>query len=191
MIETAARQCGVLYLFIVSENKSAFSSETRLELVRRGTAHLPNVHLSATGPYLISAATFPDYFLKEEEGKVSPGELNTCLDLTIFAECFAQPLGISRRYVGTEPLDPVTAVYNKQMKEILPASGIEVIEIPRLEDSGGVLSASRVRRLLKEGNLEGIRELVPPATFGYLTHSFAAVPAKELLPNNDQKDEKS
>jgi len=172
LVETAAKQCGLLYLFVVSENKSRFSAQTRLELVRLGTAHLPNVRLCPTGPYLVSSATFPDYFLKDSPGAVSPRELNTELDLAIFAECFARPLGIRRRYVGSEPLDPVTAVYNKQMKEALPAYGIEVIEIPRLEDSGGPLSASRVRRLLDEGNLDAVRELVPPTTYEYLAKNL-------------------
>jgi len=171
LIETAARQCGLLYLFIVSENKSAFPAETRLELVRRGIAHIPNVHLCSTGPYLVSAATFPDYFLKDSPGAVSPQTLNTSLDLAIFAECFARPLGIKRRFVGTEPFDPVTSVYNKQMKEILPAYGIEVIEIPRMENSGGAVSASRVRRMLAEGNLDAVRELVPPTTYEYLINN--------------------
>jgi [citrate (pro-3S)-lyase] ligase len=51
------------------------------------------------------------------------------------------------------------------MKEILPSFGIEVTEIPRLETGGKPVSASRVRELLKAGDLEGIRELVPPTTF--------------------------
>ena len=168
LIETASKQCGLLYLFVVSENKSRFSTETRLELVRLGTAHLPNVRICPTGPYLVSAATFPDYFLKDEPGAVSPQALNTELDLAVFAGCFARILGIKRRYVGSEPLDQVTAVYNKQMKEILPAYGIEVIEIPRLENSGGAVSASRVRRLLDEGDFEAVKELVPPTTYEYL-----------------------
>jgi [citrate (pro-3S)-lyase] ligase len=110
---------------------------------------------------MVSSATFPDYFLKDGPGVVSPQELNTELDLTIFAECFARPLGINRCYMGTEPLDMITAAYNRQMKEILPSYGIEVVEIPRLENAGGVLSASRVRRLLDKGNLAAIGELVP------------------------------
>jgi len=167
LMETAAKQCGLLYIFVVSENKSRFSAETRLDLVSQGTAHLPNVRVCPTGPYLVSAATFPDYFLKDS-GTVSAETLNTELDLTIFAQCFAGPLGIKRRYVGTEPFDRVTAVYNKQMGELLPSFGIEVVEIPRLENSGGAVSASRVRRLLDEGSFEAVRELVPLTTYDYL-----------------------
>ena len=172
LIETASKQCGQLYIFAVSEDKSRFSAETRLELIRLGTAHIPNVFLFSTGPYLVSSATFPDYFLKDEPGAVSPRTLNTELDLVIFAECFARPLGINRRYVGTEPADQVTAVYNKQMKEFLPSHGIEVIEIPRLENSGAAISASCVRRLLDEGNMEAVKEKVPPTTYEYLCRKW-------------------
>ena len=174
LIETAAKQCNILYLFIVSENSGRFPAGTRLELVRKGIAHLPNVRLCSTGPYLVSAATFPDYFLKDSPGAVSPQTLNTSLDLTIFAECFARPLEIKRRYVGTEPFDPVTSVYNAQMKELLPAYGIKVIEIPRLEDQKSAVSASRVRRLLDEENLEAVKGLVPSSTYDFLIKKSAA-----------------
>jgi [citrate (pro-3S)-lyase] ligase len=133
-----------------------------------GVAHLPNVYPHPTGPYLISAATFPDYFLKDGPGAVPPETVNTRLDLCIFAERFALPLGINCRFVGTEPIDPLTREYNHQMQEILPRYGIRVAEIPRLEAGGAAVSASRVRQLLREGNLRAIKELVPPATFAYL-----------------------
>ncbi|MDR1931775.1 MAG: [citrate (pro-3S)-lyase] ligase [Spirochaetales bacterium] len=165
LIETAARQCGALHLFIVSEDKSAFSAEDRYNLVRAGVSHLPSVYLHHTGPYLVSSVTFPDYFLKDT---VSARAVNTVLDLTIFAERFALPLGISCRFVGEEPFDPVTREYNRQMQEFLPRYGIRVTEIPRLETGGLAVSASRVRKLLKEGNPEAVRELVPPATYTYL-----------------------
>jgi [citrate (pro-3S)-lyase] ligase len=165
LIEQAAEQCAVLCVFVVSENKSAISADVRYRLVKAGTSHIPNVLVHPTGPYLISAATFPDYFFKDS---VSPQNVNTLLDQTVFAECFAGPLGISRRFVGTEPFDPVTAAYNKQMKEFLPGYGIEVTEIERLETGGKAVSASRVRKLFAEGKMEELRELVPPATFEYL-----------------------
>ena len=165
LVETAAGRCGLLHVFVVSENKSAFPADVRYRLVTAGTAHIPNVLVHPTGPYLISAATFPDYFFKDT---VSPGEINTVLDLTVFAERFARPLNISRRFVGTEPRDPVTAAYNRQMADFLPRRGIEVIEIERLETGGTAVSASRVRELLAENKMEAIRELVPPATFEFL-----------------------
>ncbi|MDR0583384.1 MAG: [citrate (pro-3S)-lyase] ligase [Treponema sp.] len=166
LIENAAMQCALLHIFVVSENKSAFPADVRYRLVKAGTSHIPNVLVHPTGPYLISAATFPDYFFKEG---VSPCNINTTLDLTIFAERFAKSMGIVRRFVGTEPFDQLTAAYNRRMKEFLPRYGIEVIEIERLESGGSAVSASRVRRLFAEAKMAEIRELVPPATFEYLT----------------------
>jgi [citrate (pro-3S)-lyase] ligase len=165
LIETAAARCGALYVFVVSENLSLFPAGIRYQMVLKGTAHIPRVYLHPTGPYLISAETFPDYFFRES---VSSRDLNTELDLRIFVNHFALPLGISRRFVGTEPLDPVTAAYNRAMRETLPPAGIEVVEIPRLETGGKPVSAGRVRDLLKNGDLEGIRPLVPDTTFEYL-----------------------
>jgi [citrate (pro-3S)-lyase] ligase len=165
LIETAAGQCGILHVFVVSEDKSAFPALVRFNLVKAGTAHIPKVLVHPTGPYLISSATFPDYFFKDT---VDPQSVNAVLDITVFAEHFAKPLGISCRFVGTEPLDRVTNLYNRRMKEYLPRYGIEVIEMERLERGGKAVSAGRVRELLAEGKMEAIRELVPPTTYTFL-----------------------
>ena len=58
---------------------------------------------------------------------------------------------------------------NVTMKEILPGLGIEVTEIPRKEQSGEAISASRVRQAVKEGKLEQIRDLVPESTWGHIS----------------------
>ena len=51
---------------------------------------------------------------------------------------------------------------------LLPALGVEVTEVPRLEQDGQPISASRVRALLEKGDLAAIRPLVPPTTYQYL-----------------------
>jgi [citrate (pro-3S)-lyase] ligase len=165
LIETAAKQCVLLHVFVVAENKSAFPAGVRMNLVTAGAAGIPNVRVHSTGPYLVSSVTFPDYFLKDT---VSPEQVNTELDIKIFAEHFAKPLGISVRFAGTEPFDPVTLKYNRQMAEVLPRYGIRFVEIPRLESGGAAVSASRIRKLLQEGNVEAVRELVPETTMNYL-----------------------
>lgn len=65
-------------------------------------------------------------------------------------------------------MSPVTALYNRQMKEILPRYGVEVVELPRKEAAGAVISASRVRALLAEDRLEEIRPLTPEVTWEFL-----------------------
>ncbi len=165
LIEKAAGECRRLYVFVLSEAGGQFSPEERMAMVKAGTADLENVTVLPTGPYLLSAATFPTYFLKEKERLP---KIQCELDIAVFARYFAPKLGITRRYVGTEPLSPSTQQYNLALKEQLPQWGIDVREVPRLEQGAHPVSASRVRSLLAEGRGEEIRRLVPPTTWEYL-----------------------
>lgn len=165
LIERAAKECDLLHLFVVSEDKSVFPAKVRYELVKKGVEHLKNVLVHPTSDYLISSATFPTYFIKD---KYKAGEINCILDLTIFSNYFAKILNISKRFVGTEPYDKVTASYNLQMKDFLGKRGIEIIEIPRKEDNNQPISASRVRRLMIEGDYDQIKKIVPQVTYDFL-----------------------
>ncbi len=165
LVETAAKECDHLYVFLVSEDKSEFSYKDRLEIVLRGSNHLKNVTVLPTGPYLISSATFPDYFLKERD-KLE--EIHCLLDIEIFTKYYAPKFLITKRYLGTEPLSCATDLYNKALKQHLPAKGIEIKEIPRLELFASPVSASKVRKLIKEENFESVKALVPATTFDYL-----------------------
>ncbi len=163
LIESAARECDRVYVFVLSEDQSCFSAADRLELVRRGTGDLPNVTVLPTGPYLISAATFPTYFLKNRE---QAPQVQCHLDIAVFGQYFVPRFGITRRYVGSEPLSPLTESYNRALQQLLPVYGVEVKEIPRLTIDGIPVSASRVRTLLEAG--ENVRALVPDTTYQYL-----------------------
>ncbi len=165
LIQQAAAQCDTLHLFILSEDASLFPAPVRMELARQGTADLGNVLVHPTSDYLISAATFPTYFLKE--GQVESGA-GGALDLEIFGRYFAPALQIQRRFVGQEPFSPTTARYNRQMQQILPRFGVEVMELPRKEQGGEAISASRVRGLLAQGRLDQVRPLVPDTTWAFL-----------------------
>jgi [citrate (pro-3S)-lyase] ligase len=170
LIEQAAQHCGELDLFILSEGGGEFSPATRMELARRGTAHLPNVQVHPGGDYLISSITFPEYFITRRDRLP---EIHAELDIAIFVQYFAGPRSISRRFIGSEPLSRLTAAYNKRLHEILPGYGIDVIEIPRLEEAGAPISASRVRELLHQNKLKEVRPLVPDSTFEYLEKNFS------------------
>lgn len=164
LIEYAAANCDFLYVFAVSESGSMFSPEDRLEMIRRGTADISNCRVYESELYLVSRATFPAYFIRDEE---HADEVKSDLDITLFAGRIAPALDISKRFVGQEPFSPVTNAYNTRMKKKLPEQGIEVVEIPRFAVDGDSLavSASRVRKLLSEGDLEAARALVPPTSF--------------------------
>ncbi len=165
LIENAAKECDHLYVFVLSEDKSYFSAADRMEMVKLGTADLSNVTVLPTGPYLISSATFPTYFLKERE---AAEQIHCILDIEIFCKYFVPKFGITRRYVGTEPLSPMTAQYNMALQQNLPAKGIELHQIPRLEISGTPVSASAVRACLDSGNVASLQTLLPETTYEYL-----------------------
>lgn len=165
LVETAARECDKLYIFVLSEDKSEFSAKDRMEMVKLGTADLKNVTVLPTGPYLISSATFPTYFLKERE---TTEQVHCLLDIEIFCNYFVPKFGITRRYVGTEPLSPMTDQYNSALKAHLPKKGIQLREIPRLEQSGTPVSASAVRRCMTDGDLQTLKALLPDTSWNYM-----------------------
>ena len=134
-------------------------------MVRLGTADIANVTVLPTGPYLISAATFPTYFVPQRDKAT---EVQCLLDIEVFAKYFAPHFHITRRFVGTEPLSDMTRWYNEALKEHLPPMGIEVTEIPRLEAEDAPISATAVRRAMEQGDHEALKKLVPQTTYDYL-----------------------
>lgn len=168
LVETASARCDLLHLFVLTEDRSRFPARDRLQLVRAGTADISNVRVHETGPYMISSVTFPTYFIKD---KTQSQDIACRLDLEIFVRIFAREMGISVRFVGTEPNCRVTSAYNRQMLAYLPPLGVSVDEIPRKEIDGVPISASRVRALIDQGEIERTAELVPPTTYEYIrTH---------------------
>lgn len=165
LAETAAKQCDWLYIFVLSEDKGFFSARERMAMVKAGTAHLNNVTVHPTGPYLISSATFPKYFLKDRETAQREHYL---LDLAVFTRWFVPHFGITHRFAGTEPTCAVTGGYNRCMAELLPQSGVEFVEIPRREQDSDPISASKVRPLSDFHDPQLLRSLVPETTYRHL-----------------------
>lgn len=163
LVEKAASECDTLHLFIVSEDASLVPFSVRKQLVLAGTSHLPNVICHDSGPYIISNATFPSYFLKDEEAVIRG---HAKLDLIVFTR-IAKALSVTRRYVGEEPQSQVTGIYNQIMADQLPLAGIRCIVVPRRQAMDRPISASTVRRLLQQRDFEALKELVPPSTLDY------------------------
>lgn len=161
LIETAAKECDFVYVFVLSEKKSFFPAEKRYAAVKAGTAGLSNVKVVKTEKYLISSATFPTYFIKD---RLKTEDIFCELDIKMFTEKFIPKLGITRRYLGTEPFCPVTGRYNEALLKELPGAGCEVRIIPRLEQDGEAVSAEKVRKLISEGKAEEAKALLPETT---------------------------
>ncbi|HXE40911.1 MAG TPA: [citrate (pro-3S)-lyase] ligase [Azonexus sp.] len=177
LIETAARQVDHLYVFVVAEDRSAFPFAVRWRLVVDGVRDIANAVVLDTAQYQISAATFPTYFLKQDD---PVARIQMELDLTLFASRIAPYFGIGRRFVGSEPHCALTRSYNETMHRLLPQHGIGVTEIPRLETTAGVISASRVRDLVARNEMAPLQDYLPASTLAYLLSEEAAPIRRQL-----------
>lgn len=161
LIETARKMTDLLHVFMVEEDGSTFPYEFRYKIVAEEVSKFDNVILHRGNDYIISKNTFPTYFYKDEKTVL---KAYSELDTKIFGSYFVKALNIKKRFVGSEDKDLVTKNYNDTMKKILPNYGVELVEIPRIESGGQVISASRVRALLKERKFEEAYKYLPDAT---------------------------
>jgi [citrate (pro-3S)-lyase] ligase len=177
LIENAARQVENLYIFVVREDRSVFPFDVRYRLVEQGVSHIPNAILLDTSRYIVSGATFPTYFLKKDD---PVARIQMELDVTLFASKIAPFFGITQRFAGTEPNCPLTGAYNLTMQGLLPVYGIDLRIVERVETRTGVISASRVRELVGQGDFAALADYVPATTLAYL-ESDAAKSVRERL----------
>ena len=181
LVERAAAENDTVHLFVLSEEASPIPFAVRRRLVEEGVAHLPGVIVHDSGPYIISAATFPSYFLRDEE---DVAQAHARLDVTVFGR-IAAALHVTRRYVGEEPTSGVTACYNRVMAEELPKLGVECRVIPRLTENGRVISASTVRQAIHDGALDTVLDMLPPATAAYFASPEAEGVIAAIRAEND------
>lgn len=179
LIEKASQENDILHLFIVEEDASLIPFAIRKKLVLEGTSHLNNIIYHDSGSYIISNATFPAYFQKDDRAVM---EGHAELDLAIFIK-IAKELHITKRYIGEEPFSEVTQIYNTIMSRELPENGINCAIIPRKEFSYNTpenssasrpISASLVRQALKDRNFKLLEQLVPETTLQYFKSKEAS-----------------
>lgn len=180
LVEQAASQVDNLYVIVVKEDRSRFPYVERKAMIEAGCAGLDNVVVCEGSDYAISAATFPTYFLKKLDDAT---DTQIALDLDLFVNHIAQPLGVTVRFAGSEPEDALTRRYNELMAEILPGTSVAVVrqarrpidfvEIPRLEQKGKPLSATSLRRALDKGGFKEAMEYIPKSTVPYLVADLA------------------
>lgn len=134
LIDTVRKQVDYLIVFVVEEDGSYYGFNDRKRMVELGTEEYDNVIVLSSGTYVLSNLTMPEYFNKDmlQEVKVNPTK-----DVEIFARDIAPIFHIIKRFVGEEPIDKVTAQYNRAIQDICPRYNIEVEEIPRAKLVGG------------------------------------------------------
>lgn len=180
LVEQAASLVDNLYVIVVREDRSRFPYVERKAMIEAGCAGLDNVVVCEGSDYAISAATFPTYFLKKLDDAT---DTQIALDLDLFVNHIAKPLGVTVRFAGSEPEDALTRRYNELMAEILPGRSVAVVrqarrpidfvEIPRLEQKGKPLSATSLRRALDKSGLKEAMEYIPKSTVPYLVADLA------------------
>ena len=177
LVEQAAGS-GRLAVIPVKENHSLFPYFARLEMIRQGCQQGRKALADVVegSDYQISSATFPTYFLKD---LTDAAETQMRLDIDLFGRHIAPALGATKRFVGSEPLDPLTARFNALMKELLPSYGVQVVEIPRLDNADAAISASWVRAHLAAGDFQSASALTPESTHPYLM-TYLAVRALRM-----------
>lgn len=181
LLEKAAGGNDVVHVFVVSEDVSLVPFKVRYDLARQGVAHLNNVVLHETGDYIISNATFPSYFIKDADTVI---EAHARLDIEVF-KGIAKVLNITRRYVGEEPFSHVTKIYNGIMKAELEKGGMGCIIVPRKQVGGDAVSASMVRRYIRDGELAKIKPLVPTSTYDF----FVSAAGTDVIRKIQQADD--
>lgn len=165
LIEMAMKEVDDLLIFIVEEDKSIFPFLDRYQIVKKEFEGNNKVEIIKGGPYIISQGTFPTYFIKKKDDML---DIYTELDGSIFAHKIAKDLEIDIRFFGSEPNDLVTLAYNENLKGIFEKEDIEIEVLDRKSIDGEAISASRVRKLLSEENLQDAYKLLPESTINYL-----------------------
>lgn len=165
VIEKALENVDDLLVFVVEEDKSIFPFMDRFSILKNELFNNDKITLIEGGPYIISQGTFPTYFIKKKDDML---DIYTKLDGSIFADKIAKDLEIDIRFFGSEPTDLVTLAYNNSMKEILGRRDIEVKIFERKALDDTVISASRVRKLIKEDKIEESYKYLPNSTIDYL-----------------------
>ncbi|MBZ2386619.1 [citrate (pro-3S)-lyase] ligase [Anaerococcus murdochii] len=176
LVEKAAKENDLVHLFIVTDDLSDFDYKTRRELIIASTSHLDNIIYQECKDYLISSATFPSYFIKNEPDVI---KAQARLDAEIFTK-IAKNLGIKKRYIGTEVPGSTTDIYNQTLIETLPKAGIEIDLVERIKIKGEDISASRVRKLIKEANFDALKPLLPQPTYDFIMSERAQAIIKKI-----------
>lgn len=158
LIEKCSNENENVIVFVVEEDKSYFKFEERFSVVKKECEKFSNVVVVPGTQYIISSATFPTYFYKDE---INTDVESIYVDLEIFKKYFMPKFNITKRYVGTEPYDKLTNSYNDLMKKCI--DDLVVVERKKFNDE--YISASKVRKLIMENNIEEIRNFVPCSTY--------------------------
>ena len=153
LIEQSVLENDLTLVFVVEEDNQEFDFQTRYSLVYLTCKKYENVVVLPASKYIVSKSTFPTYFLKED---IVDQEVSL-IDGLIFKKYFMEAFNINKRYVGSETKEKMND-YNQTLKSVLED---KLVLLDRITENDKVISASYVRSLLKEGNIEEALSFMP------------------------------
>ena len=181
LITEAMESVDQLLVFVVEEDVSHFPFESRYEIVKEELKAYERIKVLKGGPYIISKGTFPTYFTKKKDKQL---DIYTELDATIFAEKIAKGLGINTRFIGTENQDSITNTYNNALIRVLNDNNLETRLISRLKIGDKTVSATRIRKLIHEGQVEKTHKFLTASTRKFLNTKYGEKVIRKIKDEN-------
>lgn len=154
LIKYASKKHDLLLVFLVEENKSFFTYKERMSLLYLATHMISNVKILPSTDYLVSSATFPNYFLKND---VSLHEYQALIDTLVFKKYFIPIFNINKRYLGSE-VKPYMVSYNNALVKAM-GNIIEIVE--RFSINGVMISSSHVRENIQNNEVDEALKYIP------------------------------
>ena len=140
----------------------------RFAMTEASLSDLQNVLILPSGPYLIGRDDYPAGYLS---GSLGAAHAHGFLDGMVFCH-ICNALGIKSAYAGDEPRDEMSEIHLNTLRQMCAQSNIvlKVAERKRIGDK--YISSSLVRKALSAGDMETVRELVPPQVMPFFSGSF-------------------
>lgn len=161
LVEYAAARHKHVLVFVLEEEGSYFTFKERYTFAYLALKPYSNVLVIPSSKYIISKATFPDYFLKTVDDSTAE---YAKYDALIFLNYFIPLLNIRKRYVGGETSDYMR-IYNQTLSEVL---GEKLETVERFKEDGEVISASKFRELIKDGKKAEAFKFIPRTNYAVL-----------------------
>lgn len=161
LIKEALKHVDFLYVFLVEESKGNIPFLERESMLKEALKYNDRVKVIRGGNIMTSRKIFPEYFNRTSQ----PSKISLVLTHRCFGQVVKKVLGVTYRFFGTEPDDPLTRALNESACEILPKYGIKPIFIKRMSIGDKFVSAKNVRTLLANRQYPELARLVPLSTY--------------------------
>ena len=161
LVREALKYVDFLYVFLVEDSTGNLPYIEREIMLKEALKYNKRVKVIRGGSIMTSEIIFPEYFNRSSK----PSKVSLVLAHRCFGQVVSKRLGVTYRFFGTEPNDPLTRALNESAGEILPEYGIKPIFVKRMSIEGKYVSAKNVRTLLDAKSFSMLARLVPISTY--------------------------